>query len=425
MPISKPDLASRAEKQSSQVEKHLMLFSPWCYGHYPSYLKYLIDYWCQRQLSETLSIIVSPEFMREHADVVILATNCDRIQFVSMTQQEQRDLESKTSGWSRAFEQYSLIAKYAERLKATQTLAMYFDSCQLPLAIGFKLPCSFSGIYFRPTFHYNRLPNYISTWKDRLRQLREKFFLSRLSNHPQLNRLFCLDPIVVDAINNLSDQAKAVCLADPIQVEQFSSERVMQFKTDFGIESDRRILLSFGRLTDPRKGIPQLIEAISLLPSELCQKVCLLFAGEPKGIGEKTLESWLESIRRALPVQIITRYGYVPESDVQLYFQISDAIAAPYQKHVGMSGILLQAAAVQKPVISSNYGLMGEMVRRYSLGLTVDTTNSVEIAEGLTQLILEPVDKLCDRERMKSFVQQNSAEQFAKTIFRQLLATSC
>jgi glycosyltransferase involved in cell wall biosynthesis len=419
------DLSSnldRFDAKKFKIGTHLMLFSPWCYGHYPNYLRHLIRYWYQWQLSGSLSIVVSPDFIGEHADVVALATgenlvDRDRVKFVTMTEKEQSKLESKTSGWSRAFQQYQLVAKYASQLQATQVLYMYFDSCQLPLAIGLKLPCACSGIYFRPTFHYRLLPNYTPNWQERLQQLRERILLSRLLNHPQIQTLFCIDPLAVAAINRLSKEVKAVDLADPIKVEAADRDRVSQFRQHLEIEPDRQVFLSFGRLSDARKGVMQLIKAVSLLSPELCRKICLVFAGEPHGVGAEMLQSWLTPINQNLPVQIVTCYGYIPESEVQLYFQASDTILAPYQKHVGMSGILLLAAAAEKPVLSSSYGLMGEMVQRYGLGLAVDSTKPDEIAQGLTRLLLESADELCDRAKMKNFTEQNSAERFARSIF--------
>jgi glycosyltransferase involved in cell wall biosynthesis len=186
-----------------------------------------------------------------------------------------------------------------------------------------------------------------------------------------------------------------------------------------GIEANRQIFLLFGALNG-RKGIYQLLEAIQLLPTSLCQKLCLLLVGESSITSQLKIQ--IDAVCQVRPVQIIGRYEFIPEQDVQVYFQLADVILAPYQRHVGMSGILLLAAAAQKPVLSSDYGLMGEMVRRYSLGLTVDSTNPSAIAKGLTQLLLEPPSSACDRDKMKSFAQQNSAERFARIIFEQLLS---
>ena len=400
-------------------ERRLMIFSPWCYGHHPTYLRHLISFWCQSQLPGTLNIVVSGQFLQEHADVVALKEKCDRqsVRFVAMTPQEQADLEAATSGWRRAFEQYKLISKYASLLRATQSLIIYFDSCQLPLVFGLKLPCPFSGIYYRPTFHYNLFNDSTPTWRERIQHLRERIFLWRLLHHPQFKTLFCLDPLAVEPIARLGDRAQTIHLPDPIKLEESCEFPPEKLRANLGIAPNRQIFLSFGRLSEGRKGIPQLVEAVSRLSPDLQQKLCLLFVGEPD---PKQLETWLIPIRQLDSLQIVTRYGYVPESEVHSYFQLADVVLAPYQRHVGMSGILLQAAVANKPVLSSDYGLMGEMVRRYGLGLTVDSTVPSEIAKGLTCFLLEAPDNLCDRSQMKRLVQQHSLEQFAKTILENI-----
>jgi glycosyltransferase involved in cell wall biosynthesis len=128
----------------------------------------------------------------------------------------------------------------------------------------------------------------------------------------------------------------------------------------------------------------------------------------------------IKEISESLPVQIILQDKFVAEQDVQIYFQIADIVLAVYQRHVGMSGIIVQAAAAGKPLLCSDYGLMGEITRRWQLGLTVDSTNPSQIAEKLTQFLQEGGDSIGDRAKMKDFARQNSAEQFASVIFKNL-----
>jgi len=85
-----------------------------------------------------------------------------------------------------------------------------------------------------------------------------------------------------------------------------------------------------------------------------------------------------------------------------------------------MSGILLLAAATQKPVLSSDYGLMGELVHHYCLGLAVDSTQPQKISEGLIKLLTEPLEEIIDRNLMKQFAEQNSIEKFGATIFQSI-----
>jgi glycosyltransferase involved in cell wall biosynthesis len=399
----------------------LMVFSPWYYGHHPTYLRHLIHYWQQQQFTGMLNIVVMPTFVEKHEDIVALTKKCQTVHLIPMTQEEQVRLESASSAVSQAFVQHQLIVQYAQKLNATQGLLMHFDSCQVPLVLGRKLPCPFSGIYYRPTFHYSGFTNYTTTRKERIQQLRERLSLFLLSWHPQFKTLFCLDPFAVAPINRqFRDRARAIYLPDPVESVSVSDAAVNQLKSQLGIEPGRRVFLMFGSLAEDRKGTRQLLESLALLEHDLCEKLCILLVGEPFPDRQTLLETWLSPIRQSLPVQVVTRFGYVPESDVSLYLRLADAILAPYQKHVGMSGILLLAAVTQKPVLSSNYGLMGELVRRYRLGVTVDTQNNREIAQGLAHLLLNPVEALCDLEQMKTLAQQSSVEQFASTLFQHL-----
>jgi glycosyltransferase involved in cell wall biosynthesis len=116
-------------------------------------------------------------------------------------------------------------------------------------------------------------------------------------------------------------------------------------------------------------------------------------------------------------VQILHVNRFVIDREIQPYFQLSDVVLAPYQRHVGMSAILVRAAAAQKPVLSSNYGLMGEMTRRHQLGLAIDSTDSQAIADGISFLLQTPLAQVGDRSKMQAFAAQNSAQRFADVIF--------
>ncbi len=235
--------------------------------------------------------------------------------------------------------------------------------------------------------------------------------------HSLLQTLFCLDPFALQHINSLYHKAKAIHLPDPVlppsNLPQINLEQKLQ------IEPGRQVFLLFGALNG-RKGIYQLLEAIALLPPELCQQLCLLFIGQANSTDKDLIEAKIKSICAAKPIQIITQYDFISDIEVQAYFQLTDVVLAPYQRHVGMSGILLLAAAAQKPVLSSNYGLMGEIVRQYSLGIAVDSTVPEQIAQGLTHCLIKSTDYLGDRAKMQAFAAQNSAQKFAQTLIEHI-----
>lgn len=426
--IESPHFPNDSIKNNSLLDSHpchhhFLVFELGYTGHYSSYIRHLAEYWCEHELPGRLDIVVSPNFVQHHSDVVEIAASCKQknLNFVVITPTEASNLIPRKSSVHRAFrsfQEWKLLCKYATALGATHCLLLYFDSFQAAIASGAKLPCPFSGIYFRPTFHYTTFAGYVPSFKNRLQHWREKFvILPRVMHHPQLRNLFCLDPFVVKHMDRFRSEASAVHLPDPVQIYDVPEQDDLEkFKESLGIESGRTVFLLFGALYDGRKGLHQVLEAISTLSPDLCQKVCLLLVGQ---LGDNSpIPAQIAELSQNLPLQAIIRDGFVPEQEVQLYFQSADVILAPYQWHVGMSGIVVQAAAAGKPLLSTNYGLMGEITRHWQLGLVVDSTNPGDIAKGLTRFLLESTEELSDRIKMKAFAAQNSAERFASIIFQ-------
>ncbi|OLP20478.1 glycosyl transferase family 1 [Leptolyngbya sp. 'hensonii'] len=423
MVASNPGNFIASDQAQDAKHRHLMLFELSVGGHYPGYIQHLVQYWRDQHLTGKLTIVVSPKFIEQHADVVESAAGYEQwIRFISVTTAEAAALVPRKSPVHRAvraFQMWCLLCKYAASVNASHCLIMYLDSFQTPLAVGTKAPCSLSGIYFRPTFHYNTLSHYDPSWKDRIQQWREKLILPHVFAHPQLQTVFCLDPFVIQPLSQFCHQVRVVSLSDPVQIYPHSEDTVFKLQEALGIQPNRLVFLMFGAL-DERKGIHQLLEATLMLPPELCQKLCLLFVGPIKPQDKIRMQPQLTQLSETLGVQILIHDKFVSDHEIQPYFQLADVVLALYQRHVGMSAILARAATAQTPVLASDYGLMGEITQYYGLGLTVDSMVPAEIAQGLTQLLTEPPAKVGDRAKMYAFAEQNSAECYAKTIFEQI-----
>jgi glycosyltransferase involved in cell wall biosynthesis len=401
-----------------------MLFDLAVGGHHGNYIQHSIDRAYQQGFRGAIDIVVLPEFADIHQDTVaVINRNKDlQIDLVPISGAEATSLGSRHSGMSRAIRnvrEWQLFCKYAKNLQTTHALIMYLDTCELPLAMGMHSPCPFSGIYFRPTVHYQMFDNYDPNFKDKVQHWRERSIWSRIFKHPQLRTVFCLDPFAVTALAAQHHHPKIIHLADPVQPYPSMPSDLATLKTKLGIEAHRSVFLLFGGL-DERKGIYQLLEAIQLLTPELCQQLCLLLVGGTDPVQQATIHHQIAVICQHSPLQAIEHYEFIPETDVPTYFQLADAILAPYQRHVGMSGILLLAAAAGKPVLSSDYGLMGELARRYQLGLVVDSTKPTEIAKALATLLSTSPQTLADPNQMKLFAEQNSIDLYASTIFEHL-----
>lgn len=415
--------------EGSQPQKnplHLLVFELSVGGHYPEYISHIINYWCDRSLAGRLSIVVVPEFLLRHSDVVEIVSSKgeNRVEFVPLTARERAHLKPYGSSIDRnirAWQEFALIGKYAKTLKADRIFLPYIDTRMLPLALGKSLPCAFSGIYFRPSFHYPSFSSFNNrlSWQEKLKHLKEKVILYRVLRIKKLKTLYSLDPFAVESIDRLAKLPKAKAIADPVKVHQNTSVDLVALKSQLGIEASRQVHLLFGDLNQ-RKGIEQVLTAIASLPTKLTSKVCLLLVGSMPEDNYAKFQEQKQQLVGSQPIQIIHYNQYIPEADIQNYFLIADAILALYQRHIGMSGILNRAAVAGKPVLSSDYGLMGEITRRYQLGLAVDSEDPEAIAKGLTKFLQQAPKQYCDRELMALFARQNSVANFTKTIFQDL-----
>ncbi len=407
----------------------VMLFDPLTDGHHAEYIEHLVCKWLDEGIKKTLYVVVSAEFLTKHCDVVLLASNNvdQRVEFIAITPREMDSLQIKNSFSFfsnlsfvfNAIAQWRLICRYARKLNVDHCVVMYIDwIMQAPMVLGFRFPCAVSGIYFRPTFHYHSFSNsnYISTWKDRSRAWRQRFLLLRTLRHPDLKMLFCLDPLAVEFINRYQISPRIIYLPDPVKKYKNEDAIVKQLNSSLAIEPGRKKLLLLGAL-GKRKGVCPLLEAISLIPSNLCSKICLLLVGAVDAEEYANINTQIEKLRNNTSVQIILRNEFIAAQDVQPYFRLADLILAPYQYHVGMSGILVRAAAAGKPVLSSDYGLMGELTRRHTLGYTVDSTKPKEIAKAISHFLTEKKKSVADTQKMAGFAAQNTADKFSQTIF--------
>lgn len=409
---------------TSQASDKIMLFEMSIYGHHSTYIRHLVRYWCEQAMRGHFYVVVTAQFVEECSEIMAIAQQYPQanVSFLPLTPSEEATLTAHPSSFlqrkARAWQEWNLMCAYAKNLRATHCFLASFDFFTWPFLLAQTPPCPISSIYFKPTFHYASFPGYVPTLKARVQQQQERLMLAMILRQPHLHRLFCLDPFAVEALNNGRANSKAIVLADPVETP-VSQVALSELRSRSNIEPQRKVFLLFGELS-ARKGVEQILEAIALLPSTLCQNLCLLLVGRCDLATKRQFQAKIVQVCSAQPVQIIEQYAFISEQAVQDYFQLTDVVLAPYQNHIGMSGILLQAAAAKKPVLSSDYGLMGELVRRYQLGLAVDSTRPGELAKALSQFLQQPPEQFFKAEKMAAFAQQNTVEKFANTIFTEM-----
>jgi len=393
---------------------NILLFDLSIVGHHAGYIRHLLHYWPDSET--TLNMVVSPEFLQEHGDVVH-TESVATVTWSPITGDELRWYNSTDgSPLRRAWIEWRLFCRYAKKMNADQGLVMYMDRFQLPFALRLPIPCPLSGIYFRPKFHYAQLTHHRPIPGEWLKSLRERLLWRSALRHPRLKTLFTLDPFAVEPLRCLGGSAHVEHLADPVEIYPSPTIEI-SLKQTLGIEPQRKVFLLFGIL-DKRKGIYQIVEGLKQLSESEQSQIALLLIGplaEPEHISAE-----LHRLQRDTSVQMVIQDHFVLDEQIQPYFEIADVVLGLYQHHVGMSAILVRAAAAGKPVFASDYGLMGELVQRYQLGRAVDSGEPDEIKLGFRKFLASQPESTFDQNLPLRFAQANSPALFTETLWNGL-----
>ena len=71
---------------------------------------------------------------------------------------------------------------------------------------------------------------------------------------------------------------------------------------------------------------------------------------------------------------------YVSEETFNLGLNAADVVCTPYPRHIGSSGIVVRAAAMERPVLASEYGWVGAVTQAFRLGQTCPVDNLDQFA---------------------------------------------
>jgi glycosyltransferase involved in cell wall biosynthesis len=246
--------------------------------------------------------------------------------------------------------------------------------------------------------------------------LTKQFVLRAALRNPHLQTLFSLDHFAVPYIARWSHHTEVVDLPEPLDRHHAT------FGSSFldGIEPGRRRLVMFGSL-DERKGIGVVLDALQALPREAQRQLVLILGGRIVGPGRTQLLARVADFEAKSEVQLRLEDSLIPEAEVQGLLAACDLMLLTYQRHVGSSGVLIRAAAAGTPVLATDYGVIGEQVRRHRLGITLDATNSDSIRAAIEAWIERPRAIPFDLRTATAFARENTAELFAETIFSRLL----
>jgi glycosyltransferase involved in cell wall biosynthesis len=218
-------------------------------------------------------------------------------------------------------------------------------------------------------------------------------------------RLFFTSPVsTAQASDHLrSDQVSLVC--DPWL--EINHTPKLEAREMLNLPCDRIILLHAGT-SRPEKGLGDLCKAIRGLPEEYARKLLLLRAGKTDRADRKHL-SELESAGLAHTLD-----RFISEEELQLCYAACDWVTLPYRNQSESSGILIHAAANLRPVLASDFGLIGENTRNFELGRVFAHEDIKALSSEIIRLVTDQT--LVQESGMMRFSKINSPTEFVSTL---------
>ena len=399
-------------RQEARPARKILAVDFEVFGHHPAYVQNIADVWVGANIEGSIDFLLSQKFSKVHPDTVNHLAQLDsskiRMRFTSDSEEAMLSKPGRRywNGWK-------IFCKHALESGAHHGLLLYLDPLQVALWLGQKSPISLSAIYFRPTFHYPSYHGYRWSMKDSLVSLRKKFLLQRILNKPELRELLSLDATAVPYIrDHFRTNTRISHFPDTFAREHRSAEEIALLRQELGIEPGRLVFCMIGIL-DERKGPFQLLDSIQYLPDQVRSNICILLVGRPTDSLREKLVQAVETLKSNSTAQVILRGKYVSPSQVQSYYTLSDVMLTTYQFHKGSSSALIRAAYEKKPVLSSNYGWLGHMVRTHRMGVEIDSSNPRDIAKGIERFATSDPNSLFDSELGAQLAKDNSQDQMA------------
>lgn len=198
------------------------------------------------------------------------------------------------------------------------------------------------------------------------------------------------DAVIVDSLStandleeyypNFKNKIKHIPLG-PSETNNINVQKpnIISSKSNRIVFPDNNYILFVGTL-EPRKNLPRLIEAFSILPERLKQKFQLIIAGRA-GWGDVEIDSLSNTFNVKNRVKAL---GYVSGEELKQLYKSAYVLAMP-SLYEGFGLPILEAQSCGVPVITSNISSMPEVAGDGAI--LVEPKSVLNISKGLEQIL--------------------------------------
>jgi glycosyltransferase involved in cell wall biosynthesis len=153
-----------------------------------------------------------------------------------------------------------------------------------------------------------------------------------------------------------------------------------QSRAALGLCDEVRAVLFFGNISS-YKGLEYALYAIQEL-RKTDQRYHLIIAGRQKGDPKYWAQITSIMDHPGLRAGLIPRIEYIPDEDVELYFEAADVLVLPY-RFIYQSGVLFLSYSFGLPVIASDVGSLSNYVVEGRTGMVCRPEDAGDLAKTI------------------------------------------
>ena len=318
---------------------------------------------------------------------------------------------SEDGSWKGRWRIYLEAQKLFWKGEYTQFLCGYGDYYLifLPLIKLLRPSCRITCLYFRPLIHYRKMGYSVG---EKAGQERGKW----AALWKDILLLILLRIKLVSSVAFQDEGAVEWYLSWRTDTIFFPAPPSSPCHRLAEKESSLRMgFLLFGAIS-ARKGVYEVLRGFSALSLKMKGRVALKIVGRFDPRDEATLLTKIDEAKKD-GVQVTSENRFIDQNEIAGLYEESDVILLLYQGLVvGGSGVLVQAAAMGRPVLASKTGWCGKAVEKYQLGATLPDQQWGSICSSVERFVAGGVRY--NKEGAAQFSALNSAEKYGEAMVR-------
>lgn len=221
----------------------------------------------------------------------------------------------------------------------------------------------------------------------------------------------CNDSASAQCLNRTYKTNKFRMIPDP--VASSLSYKGKDLREDLGIAPSKRILLHPGGMSEYKNTIG-ILKALSMLDEDSCNSIAVIFAGQIVKSIRKEFDVLYDANKNR--VQLFLFEGFLPFDKLADLFVTCDYVLVPYSVKGQSSGVVGHAAFYGKPVIATEGGVIGKMVRRWHLGKLLYKSSEVSLYQYLCGLKNENIYNT----KGNGYLDSHSIDKFCKILYNDI-----